>query len=54
MGVSPADIKDEHFPHVPMEGVFAALAYWAANREEVDGYFREDQEAHDELFGPSG
>jgi hypothetical protein len=36
-----------------MEGIFAALAYWAANREEVDGYFREDQEAHDELFGPT-
>jgi uncharacterized protein (DUF433 family) len=53
MGVSPAEIKDEHFPHVPMEGIFAALAYWAANREEVDGYFREDQEAHDELFGPT-
>ena len=53
MGISPTEIKDEHFPHVSMEGIFAALTYWAANREEVDGYFREDQEAHDELFGTS-
>ena len=47
-GISPAEIKSEHFPHLPLQGIFAALAYWTANPEEIDAYFRQDEIAHDE------
>jgi uncharacterized protein (DUF433 family) len=49
-GYTPAQIHDEHFPHLPLEGIFAALAYWTANREEIEEWFRLDREAHDELM----
>ena len=52
-GISPTEIKEAHYPELPLEGIFAALAYWAANPEEIQGYFREDREAHDEMFGPT-
>lgn len=52
-GCSPADIKASHFPHLALDGIFAALAYWAANPAEIDQWNRLDQEAHDELFGPT-
>ena len=52
-GFGPQTIQAEHRPDLPLEGIFAALAYWAANRAEIEGYFREDQEAHDEWFGRS-
>lgn len=45
-GNSPAQIQSEHFPHLPLEGIFAALAYWTANKDEIAGYFREDEEAY--------
>jgi uncharacterized protein (DUF433 family) len=51
MGVAPIDIQRLHFPDVPLAGIFAALAYWAANPAEVERYFREDADAHDALFG---
>jgi uncharacterized protein (DUF433 family) len=47
-GYGPTEIKELHFPHLPLAGILAALTYWAANSEEIDGYFREDQEAHEE------
>ena len=41
MGISPTEIKDEHFPHVSMEGIFAALTYWAANaKKSMDTFAR--------------
>jgi uncharacterized protein (DUF433 family) len=53
-GNSPADIKSEHFPHLPLEGIFAALTYWAANSEEIANYFREDELVHDEWLNSKG
>ena len=47
-GYGPTEIKNLHFPHLPLAGILAALTYWAANPEEIDGYFREDLRAHDE------
>lgn len=47
-GFSPAEIKADHFPHLPLEGIFAALAYWTANTEEINRYLKEDQDAYDE------
>jgi len=52
-GIGPEQIHSKHRPDLPLEGIFAALAYWAANRGEIEGYFREDEEAHDEMFGRS-
>ena len=51
-GMSPAEIQ-ANWGDISHEAVFAALAYAHANREEIDYWFRVDQEAHDELFGPS-
>jgi uncharacterized protein (DUF433 family) len=49
-GLDPRQIQGQ-YPHVALEGILAALAYATANREEIDDWFRLDQEAHDELFG---
>ena len=49
-GLSPQEIQSDR-PDLSLEGIFAALAYWAANREEIEGYFREEEEAHDAWFG---
>lgn len=45
-GISPAAIQEEHFPHLSMESIFAALAYVAANRQEIEGYLQEDEDAY--------
>lgn len=45
-GYDPVAIKELHFPHLPLAGIFAALAYWAANRDEIERYFQEDEEAY--------
>jgi uncharacterized protein (DUF433 family) len=47
-GSTPAEIK-EQLPHLSLEGIFAALAYWSANPDEIEEWFRLDAEAHDEL-----
>ncbi len=52
MGYTPAEIHTDHRPDIPLDGIFAALAYWVANRAEIEGYLREDREAHDAIFGP--
>ena len=49
-GMSPNEIHADR-PDLPREGIFAALTYWAANRDEIERYFREEQEAHDAWFG---
>lgn len=46
-GYSPEGIK-EQLPALSLEGIFAALTYAAANRGEIDEWFRLDREAHDE------
>jgi uncharacterized protein (DUF433 family) len=47
-GISAEEILKDHFDHLDLARIYAALAYWAANREEIDGYFREDAEAEAE------
>ena len=51
-GLSPAEISHQKYD-LPLDGIFAALAYAHANREEIDHWFKLDQEFHDQLFGPS-
>ena len=41
-GYSPDELVDRVFTHVSLEGVCAALAYYFANRAEVDGYIAEE------------
>lgn len=41
-GYSAEEIKREHYPHLPWPGILAALTYWAANPDEIQGYFLED------------
>ena len=47
-GMSAERILSECFPHLDLARIFAAITYWLANREEVEGYFREDAEAERE------
>lgn len=49
-GLDPREIQ-RHYPHLRLEGILAALAYAEANRDEIDEWFRLEQEAHDKLFG---
>lgn len=35
MGLGPEDIQGE-IPHLPLAGIYAALAYYHANRDEVE------------------
>ena len=51
-GLDPRQIQAQ-YPELPLQGILAALAYAAANREEIDYWFAEDKRAHDELFGPN-
>jgi len=45
LGLSPEEIA-ENFGHISLAQVHAALAYYHANREEIDGYLEaEDAEA---------
>lgn len=47
-GISAEAILKEHFTHLDLARIYAALAYWAANQEEVNRYFGEDAEAEAE------
>ena len=48
-GYSPEQIQ-EQFPSLPWAGILAALTYWAANPDEIAGYFAEDDEAGKQLM----
>jgi uncharacterized protein (DUF433 family) len=43
-GLSPEDIA-ENFGHLSLAQVHAALAYYYSNRDEIEGYLREEDEA---------
>lgn len=47
-GMSAEQILSDCFPHLDLARIFAAITYWLANREEVEGYFAEDAEAERE------
>jgi uncharacterized protein (DUF433 family) len=44
LGLSPEEIA-ETFGHLSLAQVHAALAYYHANREEIDGYLRDEDAA---------
>ena len=44
MGMTPEDIALE-YPHLTLAQVHAALAYYHANREEIDGDISQDEAA---------
>lgn len=48
LGKSPEEIAD-NFGHLSLAQVHAALAYYHANRDEIEGYLREEEEDADRL-----
>lgn len=47
-GMSAERILSDCFPHLDLARIFAAITYYLANKEEIDGYFAEDAEAERE------
>jgi uncharacterized protein (DUF433 family) len=44
LGLSPEEIA-EHYGHLSPAQVHAALAYYHSNREEIEGYLRDENTA---------
>lgn len=44
-GLTPAAIQ-EQYPHISLASILAALTYWAANPDEIDEWFRLDDQAY--------
>jgi uncharacterized protein (DUF433 family) len=47
-GLSAQEIKAHHLPQLPLEGIYAALAYITANPDEIQNYLEEDAAAEAE------
>ena len=46
----------EEYPHITLDLMYAAITYYLANSEEIDGYLDDDARLYDELraqMGPS-
>ena len=41
LGLSPEEIAED-FGHLSLAQVYAALAYYHSNREEIEGYLRDE------------
>ena len=52
LGLSPEEIA-ENFGHLSLAQVHAALAYYHANREEIEGYLAQEEAADGRLSGSS-
>ena len=48
LGLSPEEIA-ENYGHLSLAQVHAALAYYHANREEIEGYVRDEEREEDRL-----
>ena len=48
LGLSPEEIA-ENFGHLSLAQVHAALAYYHSNREEIEGYLRDEDVADAQL-----
>jgi uncharacterized protein (DUF433 family) len=48
MGWSPRRIA-RGYPHVPLAGIYAALAYYHANRDEIDAEIAEERAAAEQF-----
>lgn len=53
LGFSPEEIA-ENFGHLSLAQAHAALAYYHSNREEVEGYVRDEEAEEDRLSQSSG
>jgi uncharacterized protein (DUF433 family) len=49
-GLTPEEIADQ-FGHLSLAQVYAALAYYHANREEIETDLSEDEKLYDRLAG---
>ncbi len=47
-GLTAEDIS-QTYPHLPIGGIYAALAYYHANRSEIDAMLAADDALYDEL-----
>ena len=50
LGLSPEEIA-ENYGHLSLAQVHAAVAYYHANREEIEGYLRDEEAEEDRLRG---
>ena len=50
-GYSPEEIVHTRYTHVSLAQVYAALAYYHANKESIDASIAEEAELHDRLSG---
>jgi len=50
LGLSPEEIT-ENYGHLSLAQVHAALAYYHANREEIEGYLHDEKTEEDRLRG---
>ena len=48
LGLSPEEIA-ENYGHLSLAQVHAALAHYHANREEIEGYLRDEETEEDRL-----
>lgn len=53
-GLSAAEIAEQYAPHLPLEGVHAAIAYYLANKARMDAALAADQRAFDKAKKASG
>jgi hypothetical protein len=53
MGRSPEEIADQ-YGHLTLSQVFAALAYYHANRESIDADLAEEEAEYDQLAANHG
>jgi uncharacterized protein (DUF433 family) len=53
LGSSPEEIA-ENFGHLSLAQVHAALAYYHANREEIEGYLAEEEADDERLRSAAG
>jgi uncharacterized protein (DUF433 family) len=52
-GLTAEDIS-QAYPHLPIERIYAALAYYHANREEINAMLAADDALYDELAKANG
>ena len=49
-GLSPEEIAADYEPHLPIEGVYAAIAYYLAHRARLDAEMEAEELEADRLF----
>lgn len=49
-GLNPEEIAADYEPHLPLQGVYAAIAYYLAHRERLDAETAAEELEADRLF----